>query len=211
MYKKQKMEHLRKNLQYLLDSRGETRVSLCEQTGLNRTTIYNILEDRVQNVHSSTIQKISNFFGISYSEIESTDIAEKERLDGIVSYEGNMNPCAVPLFMQSECITSEFLDGKIGSLIVGRQLTYYFGTGPNIVAVLLEDDLSGKHNEGDLLIIRRGNYQNNNPKLGFDPKQQQFHLKESNRENLDNWIIIGDIVEERFRYGKTPLSHRFIM
>ncbi|WFQ81272.1 helix-turn-helix transcriptional regulator [Xenorhabdus sp. SF857] len=205
MYKKKKMEHLRKNLQYLLDSRGETRVSLCEQTNLNRTTIYNILEDRVQNVHSSTIQKISNFFGISYSEIESTDIAEKERLDGTISYEGNMNPCAVPLFMQSECITSEFLVSKIGSLMVGRQLTYYFGTGPNIVAVLLEDDLSGKHNSGDLLIIRRGNYTSNNPKLCFDPKLQQFHIKESNRESLDHWIIIGDIMEERFGYGENGL------
>ncbi|PHM61469.1 helix-turn-helix domain-containing protein [Xenorhabdus ishibashii] len=211
MYKKQKMEHLRKNLQYLLDSRGETRVSLCEQTGLNRTTVYNILEGRVQNVHPSTIQKISNFFGISYSEIESIDIAEKERLDEIVSYEGNMNPCAVPLFRQSECITSEFLDGKIGYLIVGRKLTYYFGTGPNIVAVLLENDLSGKHNAGDLLIIKRGNYQNNNPKLCFDPTQQQFYIKELKREILDNWIIIGDIVEERFGIGKASLSHRVIM
>ncbi|MEQ1968531.1 helix-turn-helix transcriptional regulator [Xenorhabdus nematophila] len=80
MYKKQKMEHLRKNLQYLIDSRGETRVSICDRTGLNRTTIYNILDGRVQGVHSSTIQKVSNFFGVSYSEIETTDIAEKEAL-----------------------------------------------------------------------------------------------------------------------------------
>ncbi|MDC9596689.1 helix-turn-helix domain-containing protein [Xenorhabdus anantnagensis] len=202
MYKKQKMEHLRKNLQYLLDSRGETRVSLCDRTGLNRTTIYNILDGRVQSVHSSTIQKVSNFFGVSYSEIEATDIAEKERLDGVVSYEGNMNPCAVPLFMQSECITPEFSDGKIGSLIVERQLTYYFGTGPNIVAVLLENDFSGKYNAGDLLIIKRGNYQNNNPKLCFDPKQRQFHIKEFNSESPDNLMVIGDIIEERFGYGK---------
>ncbi|SFN47591.1 helix-turn-helix domain-containing protein [Xenorhabdus japonica] len=202
MYKKQKMEHLRKNLQYLLDSRGETRVSLCDRTGLNRTTIYNILDGRVQSVHSSTIQKVSNFFGISYSEIEATDIAEKERLDGIVSYEGNMNPSAVPLFMQSECITPEFSDGKIGSLIVERQLTYYFGTGSNIVAVLLENDFSGKYNAGDLLIIKRGNCQHNNPKLCFDPKQRQFHIKEFNSENPDNLMVIGNIIEERFGYGK---------
>ncbi|PHM70941.1 helix-turn-helix domain-containing protein [Xenorhabdus kozodoii] len=202
MHKKQKMEYLRKNLQYLLDSRGETRVSLCDRTGLNRTTLYNILDGRVKSVHSSTIQKVSNFFGISYGEIESTDIAEKERLDGIVSYEGNMNPCAVPLFMQSECMTPEFLDGKIGSLIIERQLTYYFGTGPNIVAILIECDFSDKYSSGDLLIIKRGNYQNNKPKLCFDLKQKQFHRNESNRENLDNWIVIGDIMEERFGYRK---------
>ncbi|MBI6549667.1 helix-turn-helix domain-containing protein [Xenorhabdus lircayensis] len=202
MYKTQKMEHLRKNLQYLLDSRGETRVSICDRTGLNRTTIYNILDGRVQSVHSSTIQKVSNFFGVSYSEIETTDIAEKERLDAIISYEGNMNPCAVPLFMQSECITPDFYDSKIGSLIVERKLTYYFGSGPNIVAVLLENDFSGKYNAGDLLIIKRGHYQNNNPKLCFEPKQQQFHIKEFNRESSDSLMVIGDIMEERFGYGK---------
>ncbi|MBD2785701.1 helix-turn-helix transcriptional regulator [Xenorhabdus sp. DI] len=201
MYKKQKMEHLRKNLQYLLDSRGETRVSICDRTGLNRTTIYNILDGRVQSVHSSTIQKVANFFGVSYSEIEATDIAEKERLDGVVSYEGNMNPCAVPLFMQSECITPEFWDSKIGSLIVARKMTYYFGTGPNIVAVLLENDFLGKYNAGDLLIIKRGNYQSNNPKFCFDSKQQQFHIKEFNSESSDNLMVIGDIMEERFGYG----------
>ncbi|AOM42742.1 helix-turn-helix domain-containing protein [Xenorhabdus hominickii] len=202
MYKKQKMEHLRKNLQYLLDSRGETRVSICDRTGLNRTTIYNILDGRVQSVHSSTIQKVSNFFGVSYSEIEATDIEEKERLDAVVSYEGNMNPCAVPLFMQSECIIPEFFDIKIGSLIVERKLTYYFGTGPNVVGVLLENDFPGKYNAGDLLIIKRGNYQNNNPKLCFDPTQQQYHIKEFNRECSNSLMVIGDIMEERFGYGK---------
>ncbi|AYA39393.1 helix-turn-helix transcriptional regulator [Xenorhabdus nematophila] len=202
MYKKQKMEHLRKNLQYLIDSRGETRVSICDRTGLNRTTIYNILDGRVQGVHSSTIQKVSNFFGVSYSEIETTDIAEKERLDAIVSYEGNMNPCAVPIFMQSECITPALIDSKIGSLIVQRELTYYFGTGPNIIAVLLENDFSGKYNAGDLLIIKRGNYQNNNPKLCFDPKQRQFYIREFDKEDVDSSVVIGDIMEERFGYGK---------
>ncbi|CDH07370.1 Helix-turn-helix domain protein [Xenorhabdus bovienii str. oregonense] len=202
MYKKQKMEHLRKNLQYLLDSRGESRVSICDRTGLNRTTIYNILDGRVQNVHSSTIQKVSNFFGVSYREIETIDIAEKERIDAIVSYEGNMNPCAVPLFMQSECIISGFFDSKIGSLIVERKLTYYFGSGPNIVAILLENDFPGKYNAGDLLIIKRGNYQNNNPKLCFDKRQQLFHIKEFNSEVTTNLMVIGDIMEERFGYGK---------
>ncbi|MDX7985875.1 helix-turn-helix transcriptional regulator [Xenorhabdus sp. 12] len=202
MYKKQKMEHLRKNLQYLLDSRGETRVSLCDRTGLNRTTIYNILDGRVQSVHSSTIQKVSNFFGVSYSEVDTTDIAEKERLDAIVSYEGNMNPCAVPLFMQSECTSPEFYDGKIGSLIVQRKLTYYFGTGPNIVAVLLECDFPGKYNAGDLLIIKRGHYNNSHPKLCFDKNQQQFYIKECNGETINSLMVIGDIMEERFGYGK---------
>ncbi|MBC8946600.1 helix-turn-helix domain-containing protein [Xenorhabdus indica] len=202
MYKKQKMEYLRKNLQYLLDSRGESRVSLCDRTGLNRTTIYNILDGRVQSVHSSTIQKVSNFFGVSYSEIETIDIAEKERIDAIVSYEGNMNPSAVPLFRQSECVTAEFFESKIGSLIVGRELTYYFGFGPNIVAILLENDFLGKYNAGDLLIVRRGHYQSDNPKLCFDQKRKKFHINEFHIENAEDSVVIGDIMEERFGYGK---------
>ncbi|CDG20440.1 putative bacteriophage protein [Xenorhabdus poinarii G6] len=202
MYKKQKMEHLRKNLQYLLNSRGETRVSLCDQTGLNRTTLYNILDGRVQRVHFSTIQKVSHFFGVSYGEIEATDIAEKERLDRVVAYEGNMNPSAVPIFMQSECIIPAFFDSKIGALMMERQLTYYFGTGANIVAVLLENDFSEQYDAGDLLIIKRGHYQNNNPKLYFDPTQQQFHINVLHDENGDHLRVIGDIIEARFGYGK---------
>ena len=97
MRRKPKIEYIRKNLQYLLSSRGETRVSLCDRTGLNRTTIYNILDGRVFNIHKSTVQKVSDFFGISYEEIESLDIAEKERTDAVISFDGNVSiPVLVP-------------------------------------------------------------------------------------------------------------------
>ncbi|MDR0219465.1 MAG: helix-turn-helix transcriptional regulator [Enterobacteriaceae bacterium] len=192
------MEYLRKNLQYLLESRGETRVSLCEQAGVNRTTIYNILDGRVQRVHASTIQKISDFFGISYREIETTDVAEKERCNATVSYDGNMNPCAVPIFTQSECVSAEFFESKIGLLTTGRQLTYYFGFGANIVAILLEYNFSDKYHINDLLIVRRGNYNNDNPKLCFNQKQGKFQINECYINSSEDVIVIGDIMEVRY-------------
>jgi transcriptional regulator with XRE-family HTH domain len=97
MYKKEKTEKLKRNIKYLIKSRGETRLSLCNSSGLTRTTIYNILEGKVVNVQQSTIRKISDFFGVSYKEIETVDFEEKETIESSISLQGNMNPAAVPI------------------------------------------------------------------------------------------------------------------
>ncbi len=65
------------NIKYLIKSRGETQLSLCNAAGLTRTTIYNILEGKVVNVQQSTPQD-SDFFGVSYEEIETIDFEAKE-------------------------------------------------------------------------------------------------------------------------------------
>ena len=51
MHRRERNEHLKSNIRYLIKSRGETQLSLCNASGLTRTTIYNILEGRVTNVH----------------------------------------------------------------------------------------------------------------------------------------------------------------
>lgn len=101
MHKKEKTEKLKRNVKYLIESRGETRMSLCNSSGLTRTTIYNILEGRVVNVQQSTIRKISDFFGVSYKEIETVDFQEKEIIESTVSLHGNMNPAAVPVIRET--------------------------------------------------------------------------------------------------------------
>ncbi|EIC82711.1 helix-turn-helix transcriptional regulator [Serratia sp. M24T3] len=202
MYKKQKLEVIQKNIKYLLTSRGKTRVSLCDRTGLNRTTIYNILDGRVLNIHKSTIQKVSDFFGVSYKEIENLDLAEREHIDTLVSSSGNMNPCAVPLFLQSECISMRFYYEKIGLLVSEQNLTFYFGHGPNVIGIILESDIPEKYNSGDLLIIKRGNIHRHLQPLCYEIKTNQFSVKNGRFEDTPELLMIGEIIEERYNYGK---------
>ena len=79
MYKKDKTEKLKNNIKYLIKSRGETRLVFdAIPVGLTRTTIYNILEGKVVNVQQSTIRRISDFFGVSYKEIEVLILRKKK-------------------------------------------------------------------------------------------------------------------------------------
>jgi transcriptional regulator with XRE-family HTH domain len=201
MFKKQKIEYVKKNLHYLLNSRGETRVSLCDRTGLNRTTIYNILDGRVSNVHQSTIQKVSDFFGISYKEIESLDIEEKERIDTVISLEGNMNPCAVPIFVQSECNSLDFLNKKIGMLVSEKKLTFYFGCESNVIGVILEKDIEEKYNAGDLLLVKRGRKGKEKDELIYNSIKNEFFIGSAFLLEGDASLFVGDIIEERYDYG----------
>ena len=101
MHRRERSENLKNNIKYLIKSRGETQLSLCNSSGLTRTTIYNILEGKVVNVQQSTVRKISDFFGVSYEEIETIDFEEKEIIESSISPQGNMNPAAVPVIKES--------------------------------------------------------------------------------------------------------------
>ena len=138
MHKKARTENLKNNIKYLIKSRGETQLSLCNASGLTRTTIYNILEGKVVNVQQSTIRKISDFFGVSYKEIETIDFEEKEIIESSISPQGNMNPAAVPVIKESLLLQS--LDKRIGELATIYPLTYYFGASFNLIGVLLENE-----------------------------------------------------------------------
>lgn len=55
------IEIIKENIHYLLMSRKETHVSLSEGAGVNRTTIYNILEGKVVRVQDNTLRKVAGF------------------------------------------------------------------------------------------------------------------------------------------------------
>ncbi|QHC99181.1 transcriptional regulator [Pseudomonas sp. S04] len=196
MYKKEKTENLKNNIKYLIKSRGETRLSLCNSSGLTRTTIYNILEGRVVNVQQSTIRKISDFFGVSYKELETVDFEEKEIIESSVSLRGNMNPAAVPIIKESLLIKS--FDKRIGELIISHPLTYYFGVASNLIGVLLESDMGGANESGDLLIVKKGVSSSNGEKLVYDIRTERISVVRGSDFDSDIFCIIGDIVEERF-------------
>ncbi|QJI27434.1 helix-turn-helix transcriptional regulator [Pseudomonas sp. ADAK18] len=199
MHKRERTEYLKSNIKYLIKSRGETQLSLCNSSGLTRTTIYNILEGKVVNVQQSTIRKISDFFGVSYSEIETVDFEEKEIIEGSISLQGNMNPAAVPIIKESLVISS--MDKRIGELATLYPLTYYFGTSYNLIAVLLENEISGVNEPGDLLIIQKGASSDDKEKLVYDRITKRLFITNDAWVSSERMCVVGDIIEERFNDG----------
>lgn len=196
MFKRERTERLKNNLKYLIKSRGETQLSLCNASGVTRSTIYNILEGRVVNVQQSTIRKISDFFGVSYKEIESVDFEEREIIENSVSLQGNMNPAAVPVI--KEHLLMQSLDKRIGELVVSHPLTYFFGTACNLIGVLLESDISGANESGDLLIVKKGVSNSNKEKLVYDKLKNKLFVTCDRCMDSDAIHVVGVIVEERF-------------
>ena len=196
MHRRERSENLKNNIKYLIKSRGETQLSLCNSSGLTRTTIYNILEGKVVNVQHATVRKISDFFGISYEEIETIDFEEKEIIDNSISPQGNMNPAAVPVIKESLLLQN--LDKRIGELATIYPLTYYFGTSFNLIGVLLENEISGMNEPGDLLIVQKGASSNDREKLVYDKVSKKLFIMDEVDPDTDRICVVGDIIEERF-------------
>ena len=147
------------------------------------------------NVQQSTIRKISDFFGVSYKEIETVDFEEKEIIESSASPSGNMNPAAVPIIPERLLIQS--LNKRIGELAITHPLTYYFGTACNLIGVLLENDISGMNEAGDLLIVKRGLSGGDGDKLVYDKTTKKLAIT-SNDPGNDTTYTIGVVIEERF-------------
>lgn len=200
MLKKDKTEKLKSNIRYLIKSRGETRLSLCNASGVTRTTIYNILEGKVTNVQQSTIRRISDFFGVSYKEIEVVDFEEREFVENSVSPEGNMNPLAVPIINEGALIRT--MDRRIGDLCTVFPLTYYFGVSCNLIGVLLENEISGLNESGDLLIVKKGLPTGDKERLVYNHATNRLFIINKCCLDSDDFRVVGEIVEERFNGGR---------
>ena len=196
MHRKEKNKNLKSNIRYLIKSRGETQVSLCVASGLTRTTIYNILEGKVSNVQHSTVRKISNFFGVSYEEIERIDFEEKETLERSASIEGNKNPAAIPVLKEGQLIGC--LDKTIGEMVTRFPLTYYFGSAHNMVAVILEYRRYASYGAGDVLIVHKGCVNRIGDHLAYDTANLRLTIVDAQSIESSGLCVIGYIVEERF-------------
>ncbi|MGY3023233.1 transcriptional regulator with XRE-family HTH domain [Pseudomonas lurida] len=196
MFRIEKTERLKENIKYLIKSRGETQLSLCNSSGVTRTTIYNILEGRVVNVQQSTIRRISDFFGVSYKEIETVDFQAREVLEGSIALQGNRNPAAVPVIKESVLVQS--LDKKIGELVATQPLTYYFGAACNVIGVLLENAISDVNDSGDLLIVKKGPSHSDKDKLVYNTITHTLFITSECCVDSNSIRVIGDIIEERF-------------
>jgi len=196
IHRREKTEHLKSNIKYLIKSRGETQLSLSNAAGLTRTTIYNILEGKVVNVQQSTIRKISDFFGVSYEEIETISFEAKEVIESNVSPLGNKNPAAVPVLKES--LRMQSLGKRIGELATLHPLTYYFGSACNLIGVRLEHGIPGLNEPGDLLIVQKGSSSDDKEKLVYDRATKKLFITLEPCGNSERLCVIGDILEERF-------------
>jgi hypothetical protein len=150
----------------------------------------------VVNVQRSTIRKISDFFGVSYKEIETVNFEEKEIIESDVSLLGNMNPAAVPVVKENLLIKS--LDKRIGELAATYPLTYYFGSACNVIGVLLEKDIPGFYESGDLLIVKKGLSNSVREKLVYENRTGILYIVSGACFDSDVFCIVGDVLEQRF-------------
>jgi hypothetical protein len=119
-----------------------------------------------------------------------------EVIESSVSLLGNMNPAAVPVIKESLLVQS--LDKRIGELVVTHPLTYFFGTACNLIGVLLEGEISGVNESGDLLIVKKGFSSGDKEKLAYDKITKNLFITREPCCCSDDVLVIGEIVEERF-------------
>ncbi|MCC8373608.1 MULTISPECIES: helix-turn-helix domain-containing protein [Photorhabdus] len=197
----QRKTNIIKNIEYLIRTRGETKSSFSNRTGLTRTTIYKILEGQVNNVQQSTVLRISDFFGVSCEEIEYYDLEQLERLNETLSTEGNKNPSAIPIVPQSEFLAVS--EKKIGQLVTEYPLTYFFGDESNMLALKVESAIEDTFIPGEVIIIKRPPALVTNTPLLYYSKEIGFFIRqEKNDDSLDrkpykNAYFLGYIVGER--------------
>ncbi len=79
--------------------------------------------------------------------------------------------------------------------------TYYFGTSYNLIAVLLENEISGMNEPGDLLIVQKGSSTDDTEKLIYDKLTGKLLILNDVCFDSDRVIVVGDIIEERFNDG----------
>lgn len=195
MAKVSKIEMIRCNIKYLLKSKNQNQVSLSDKAGINRTTVYNILEGKVLSVQEKTLKKVSDFFGVSYSEIQDVDLCKRDMENSTMSLDGNMNPIAVPLI--NESLISSSLNKKIGRMILGSHLTYYFGSEPNVIGIILSSNIENYYSAGDILIVKRQDVIENLLLLFLSSKKKLKIINDRNNIN-DKDIFVGSILEERY-------------
>lgn len=195
----QRKENIINNIEYIIRSRGETKVSFSNRTGVTRATLYKILEGKVDNVQHSTITRIADFFGVACDIIENHDLEQIEFIEKMLSPEGDKNPAAIPVIPQSVFLSC--FKQRIGFLATQYPVTWYFGDVSNMVALKVEDNIKNIFFPGDILIIKRHSPPSNKQLGLFYSEKNGINFSQNN--NIDNnmlqynEILLGAVIEER--------------
>ncbi|MGJ0628174.1 helix-turn-helix domain-containing protein [Xenorhabdus bovienii] len=187
------------NIEYMMRKNGENKSSLAMRSGVTRTTLYKILDGQINRVQHSTITRIADFFGVRCDVIEHCDLEELDRIDNMLSVEGNKNPSAIPLIPQSDVLSN--MDSRIGQLIMKYPVIWAFEEGVNLIGLTVESDIDKTFFPGDTLIIKRyATPVKNQPSLIYTP-ERGFHLHDlsscTKKYPAVKEKLIGTIIEER--------------
>ncbi|ADU70608.1 helix-turn-helix transcriptional regulator [Pantoea sp. At-9b] len=195
----QRKDNIINNIDYLIKSRGETKASFANRTGVTRATLYKILEGKVSNVQQSTITRIADFFGVSCEIIENCDLKHIEFIESTLSPDGDKNPAAIPVVPQSEFVSH--MEKRVGHLVTQYPLTWYFGDVSNMIAMRVEKNIGNMFFSGDVLIIRRHHPPKKKQIAIFYSQVGDIFLKNCNDSLSDirssGGLLLGAIVEER--------------
>ncbi|OON41760.1 transcriptional regulator [Izhakiella australiensis] len=197
----QRKNNIINNIEYIIRSRGETKVSFSNRTGVTRATLYKILDGKVSNVHRSTITRIADFFGVSCEVIENHDLESIELIEKTIAPDGNKNPAAIPVIPQSDFISNA--DSRIGNLVTQYPVTWYFGDVSNMVALLVENCMNNMFYPGDILIIKRNSSAKNKQfSLCYSEEKGLFFRKKDDGIAyipLQGESVLGTVIEERIQ------------
>lgn len=197
----QRKNNIINNIEYIIRSRGETKVSFSNRTGVTRATLYKILDGKVSNVHRSTITRIADFFGVSCEVIENHDLESIELIEKTIAPDGNKNPAAIPVIPQSDFISNA--DSRIGNLVTQYPVTWYFGDVSNMVALLVENCMNNMFYPGDILIIKRNSSAKNKQfLLCYSEEKGLFFRKKDDGIAyipLQGESVLGTVIEERIQ------------
>ena len=191
----EQLDILRDNIEFGLNKSKETKASLSRKTGVTRSTIYKILDGKVERVQASTVERIAYFFGTTCHIIQNESLEDVLSETPVISVFGNKNPIAVPILSEMEFVQK--CECYIGDLVTDYPLTYHFSEGGNIVAIRVEQVLSNYFTQGNLLIIDRSNY-NEKELSKLIVRDGELHSLPPNIPLLENDFLFGLILEERF-------------
>ncbi|CCG88675.1 helix-turn-helix domain-containing protein [Erwinia piriflorinigrans] len=197
----QRKNNIINNIEYIIRSRGETKVSFANRTGVTRATLYKILDGKVNNVQRSTITRIADFFGVTCEVIENHNLEHIELVENTLSPDGNKNPAAIPVIPQSDFLSN--IENRIGSLVTQYPVTWFFGEASNMVALLVEEKIDDFFFPGDILIIKRKSPPRDNQLALFYSSQNKIFVRENNHHVLymthEAESLLGTVIEERIQ------------
>ncbi|GLT16976.1 hypothetical protein GCM10007938_07530 [Vibrio zhanjiangensis] len=191
---------LRDNIQFGLYQGKETKASLSRKTGITRSTIYKILDGKVERVQAATVEKIADFFGttcyiIQNESLESHYMESQYIGSPLSSIDGNKNPIAVPILTEHEFVLKG--DHFISEMVTDYPLTYHFSQSKNVVAIQIGSSLSRYYTRGNLLIVDRSNrHVEHSSKLIVRDSHLCSISSEEPLELKD--YFFGSILEERY-------------
>ncbi|TDB62193.1 helix-turn-helix domain-containing protein [Photorhabdus khanii] len=186
---KKTKDNIVKNINYLIKSREESKLSFSEKSGVTRSTVYKILDGKIKNIQKGTVEKIANFFGISVKLLEEHDIASIEASEN--NPDGNINPISVPIIKESQLYKK--FSRKISQLIVECDNTYCYTHERNIICIKLESDKKPYYLSGEMLFVRRF-FKGSDDELLVTIRNKNIEIK---GEIIPDDLLIGYIIEER--------------